>query len=288
MAIPRLAAYPMPSVEQFPENRVMWQAEPHRAALLVHDMQDYFLDFYDTQAAPIPQLMSNIRHLIDACDAAGIPVYYTAQPAIQPEADRALLNEFWGPGLPARPERVGIAAALSPRPEHHVLDKWRYSAFIRSDFEQQLKASGRDQLIVCGIYAHIGCQTTCVDAFMRDIQPIMVGDALADFSPEWHQQALQYVAQRAGVVSSTRQVLSALGAGLPQSLEMLHQTISQLLAVPVSDFTPEDNLLDMGLDSIRLMSLVERWKRSGAELSFVQLAEEPTLNHWWQLLQGAR
>jgi bifunctional isochorismate lyase / aryl carrier protein len=112
--------------------------------------------------------------------------------------------------LPARPERAGVIAALAPRKQDTVLVKWRYSAFVRSDFLERLRAQGRNQIMVCGVYAHIGCQVTCVDAFMRDIQPILVGDALADFSAERHAQALDYVAQRAGVVRSTEDVIASL------------------------------------------------------------------------------
>lgn len=288
MAIPRIATYAMPAVADFPANRVQWHAEPKRAALLIHDMQQYFLDFYDTTAAPIPQLVANALRLRESCDAAGIPVFYTAQPAVQPAADRALLNEFWGPGLPAKPEGAPIIAELAPRAHHTVLDKWRYSAFVRSDLLERLRAQGRDQLIVCGVYAHIGCQVTCVDAFMRDIQPILVGDALADFGPERHAQALDYVAQRAGSVWSTEQVLAALGMGLPASIDALHAEVAKLLEMPQTELAPEDNLLDAGLDSIRLMTLLERWKRGGAQLSFVQLAEQPTIAHWWTLLPGSR
>ncbi|MFD2405602.1 phosphopantetheine-binding protein [Azorhizophilus paspali] len=58
--------------------------------------------------------------------------------------------------------------------------------------------------------------------------------------------------------------------------------------MPASDFNVEDNLLDFGLDSIRLMSLLEGWKRAGAQVSFVQVAEQPTLAHWWSLLSEGR
>lgn len=292
MAIPRIASYPMPGPEAFPANRVAWQADPARAALLIHDMQEYFLDFFDPLAEPIPSLIANTLRLRAAADAAGMPVYYTAQPPVQPAADRALLNEFWGPGLPARPERAPIVAELAPAAHHTVLDKWRYSAFVRSDLLERLQAQGRDQLIVCGVYAHIGCQVTCVDAFMRDIQPILVGDALADFGPERHAQALDYVAQRAGSVWTTEQVLAALQPrrqdALPADIEALREEVAKLLEIPAEELALDDNLLYAGLDSIRLMTLLERWKRTGLELSFVQLAQEASLLQWWALLCDAR
>ena len=62
-----------------------------------------------------------------------------------------------------------------------------------------MKAWGRDQLIVTGIYAHIGCMTTALVAFMNDIQAFLVRDAVADFSAEDHAMAVRYVSQRCGV-----------------------------------------------------------------------------------------
>ena len=47
MAIPRIASYPMPQSQHFPRNKVNWSLDPGRAVLLVHDLQQYFLDFYD-------------------------------------------------------------------------------------------------------------------------------------------------------------------------------------------------------------------------------------------------
>jgi bifunctional isochorismate lyase/aryl carrier protein len=288
MSIPRIPSYALPAAAELPANRVQWRADASRAALLIHDMQDYFLDFYDCSMSPVPEVVAAILRLRQACDALGIPVFYTAQPAVQPAEDRALLTEFWGPGLPARPERAGIHAPLAPAPHHVVLDKWRYSAFLRSDLQERLKAAGRTQLIVCGIYAHIGCQVSCVDAFMRDIQPIMVADAVADFSASQHAQALEYVSQRAGSVWRADEVLAQLGFALPASLAALSGEVAQVLEVPAETLDPHENLLDAGLDSIRIMSLLERWKRAGARLSFVDLAGQPTLAGWWALMPGAR
>lgn len=285
MAIPKISSYPMPA--EFPANRVSWQPDAKRAVVLIHDMQDYFLDFYDQDAAPIPELIANTRRVLDIAEKLGIPVVYTAQTPEQTLQQRGLLQDMWGPGLVARPERKEIVAALAPVPQDRVLAKWRYSAFARTGLLGLMQQQSRDQLIICGVYAHIGCMMSACDAFMQDIQAFFVGDALADFSEKEHQMALDYVAQRCGVTSSAEALIKALQRSrLPASAEELRQIVADSLQMPASDLQPEDNLLDWGLDSIRVMSLLEGWRRAGADLSFAALAERPTMAAWWALLAG--
>lgn len=295
MTIPRIASYPMPTVTAFPTNRVNWQVQPERAVLLIHDMQRYFLNFFDTQQPPIPDLLHNIAALRQACQTQGIPVLYTAQPAEQSEAERGLLSDFWGPGLGAYPSQAAIAASLAPDERDHVLVKWRYSAFQRTDLQSRLQREGRDQLILCGVYAHIGCLLTACEAFMSDIQTFFVGDAVADFSLEYHHIAMNYVAQRCGMALSSQTMLAMLSqvpdAGYrSQELspvavtQTLQQQLGELLQQPPQQVGVEENLLDWGLDSIRLMSLVETWRHKGAEVSFADLAEQPTIAAWTRLL----
>ena len=46
MAIPKLTSYSLPAAAELPANKVKWTLEPQRAALLIHDMQAYFLNFW--------------------------------------------------------------------------------------------------------------------------------------------------------------------------------------------------------------------------------------------------
>ncbi|WP_344914752.1 isochorismatase family protein [Streptosporangium oxazolinicum] len=206
MALPQIAPYPLPGEDDLPENRVSWRPEPSRAILLVHDMQNYFLAPFAAGAPPLTGLIANIGLLRDACAGLGIPVVYSMQPSGQSRHERGLLQDFWGSGIPGLRESE-IVASLLPAESDILLTKWRYSAFHRTDLRARMEAMGRDQIIVCGVYAHIGCLMTACDAFMQDLQPFLVADAVADFSPEHHTMALTYAAQRCAVTVATRGLL---------------------------------------------------------------------------------
>ena len=290
MAIPKLNAYALPAAQEIPTSKVSWPFEPQRAALLIHDMQDYFVNFWGDNCAMMEQVIANIAALRQFCKQQGIPVYYTAQPKDQSDADRALLNDMWGPGLNKHPEQQQVVAALAPDADDTVLVKWRYSAFHRSPLEQTLKETGRDQLIITGVYAHIGCMTTATDAFMRDIKPFMVADALADFSREEHLMALNYVAGRAGRVVMTAELLPQQeSADVPASKEALRALVLPLLDQSDAPYD-DDNLIDYGLDSVRMMALAARWRKVHGDIDFVMLAKNPSIDAWWALLsrEGAR
>ncbi|GAA4972214.1 phosphopantetheine-binding protein [Actinoplanes utahensis] len=75
---------------------------------------------------------------------------------------------------------------------------------------------------------------------------------------------------------------------LPTSAGELHEQIAQVIDEPADSFGPDDDLMDVGLDSIRLMILVERWRSGGMHLGFVELAEQPTVNGWWALMTAQK
>jgi isochorismate hydrolase len=199
--IPPIEPYPLPSVADLPGNTAQWTVDPDRAALLVHDMQRYFLrPFPPTVRDP---LVHNAARLRGLASTQGIPVAYTAQPGGMTEESRGLLRDFWGPGMRVDPVDREVVEPLAPGPDDAVFTKWRYSAFFRSGLHEWLREHGRDQLVVCGVYAHVGVLMTAVEAFSNDIQPFLAADAVADFSAEYHWLAVEYAARRCAVVATT-------------------------------------------------------------------------------------
>ena len=203
--IPAIAPYDLPTRQSLPVNLVDWTPVPDRAVLVIHDMQRFFL-------RPLPDplrtgLVHNATQLRKRAASLGLPIAYSAQPGGMTPKERGLLADFWGPGMDTSVEDREVVQELAPVEGDWLLTKRRYSAFFRSDLLQRLRAAGRDQLVLCGVYAHVGVLATAIDAFSHDIQVFLAADAVADFSAEKHRLALDYVAQRCGVVMMSDQVL---------------------------------------------------------------------------------
>jgi isochorismate hydrolase len=204
--IPPIEPYPLPARNALPANLARWSPRPERAVLLIHDMQRYFLK-------PLPDplrgaVVHNAAQLRKQCAALDVPLAYTMQPGSMSERQRGLLKDFWGPGMRAEPADREVVPELAPGPDDRTFTKWRYSAFFNSDLLDWMRDSHRDQLILCGVYAHVGVLATALDAYTHDIQTFLAADALGDFSAYHHRFTLDYVAQRCGMVVPAGEVFT--------------------------------------------------------------------------------
>ncbi|MGW0533443.1 phosphopantetheine-binding protein [Streptomyces sp. NPDC003032] len=71
----------------------------------------------------------------------------------------------------------------------------------------------------------------------------------------------------------------------PLTLDQLRADVADVLGEDPADIPADENLVDYGLDSVRLMTLLGRWRRDhGVTASFADLAEEPALEKWVPVL----
>ncbi|WP_129260765.1 phosphopantetheine-binding protein [Streptomyces sp. M3] len=71
------------------------------------------------------------------------------------------------------------------------------------------------------------------------------------------------------------------------SAERIRADVAELIGCDPTEIEPEENLTDLGLDSVRTMVLIDRWRAAGAaSLEYADLAEQPELAHWTELLTG--
>ncbi len=68
------------------------------------------------------------------------------------------------------------------------------------------------------------------------------------------------------------------------SRDEIRATVAAQLGCPAADIADDDNLIQLGLNSIRMIALAGGWRKRGADITFAQLADSPTVGSWHTLL----
>src|SRR5690242_17685383 len=157
MGLPAVTSYPMPAISAVPVSPPPSAIDPSRAALLIHDVQNHFVDAFPAECSPVVELIDNISTLRELAGTLGTPVVFSAEPAPREPDMPGVANGIWGPAdRGPGPDAAGIVGQLAPRTGEHVLINTRHNAFLRSHLGRLLRSTGRDQLILCGVRAHLG------------------------------------------------------------------------------------------------------------------------------------
>jgi bifunctional isochorismate lyase/aryl carrier protein len=64
----------------------------------------------------------------------------------------------------------------------------------------------------------------------------------------------------------------------------IRRDVAELLYVAPEELNDGEDLFAAGLDSVRILVLVEQWRAAGLEVTFTELAEWGTLGAWLALL----
>jgi bifunctional isochorismate lyase/aryl carrier protein len=181
---------------------------PERSALLVVDMQDYFLRPDSHAFLPsAPAIIPIILNLAAAYKKAGRPVIYTRHAN---RADDAGQMAVWWRELLTTDHPLGSIAAALAAPADAVLEKSQYDAFFHTDFEARLRQSGTRQLAITGVTTHLCCESTARSAFARGFAVFMAIDGTATLNRELHIASLRALAHGCAVPVLASNLLAAL------------------------------------------------------------------------------
>jgi isochorismate hydrolase len=171
-----------------------------KAALLILDMQAYFLDGKSHAFVPdAPAIVSGLAGLARRFGAAGRPVISTRHS--NTAGDAGMMEVWWGDLLePGSPE-----AALEPILEElstDIVAKTQYDAFYKTDLERIIRATGTEQLAVTGVMTHLCVETTARAAFVRGFAVFIPADGTAAYNREYHASTLLNLSHGAAAITT--------------------------------------------------------------------------------------
>ena len=198
--------------------------DPAKTALVVVDMQDYFVKEGMPSFTPDAQAVTpNINRLAEALrNTGGLVVWIqTLAPedpndwANRAEATRAESWEARRELLSRNGAGFAIHESCDVRETDAVAIKIRYSAFIPYpwEFDDLLKAKGIDTILITGVATSTCCESTARDGSMWGYRTIMVADGNADVSERLHGNPLGKFLIAFGDVQTSDQLIYKLAIG---------------------------------------------------------------------------
>ncbi|MBN1537257.1 MAG: isochorismatase family protein [Anaerolineales bacterium] len=161
---------------------------PERSALLILDMQAYFL--HEPSHAYIPSatsILAGINALIRVYGERNLPVFFTRH--INTTHDAGLMAGWWRELI----VEENPLSEIDPRVQHangKIIKKSRYDAFYDTPLESLLRTQDILQVVICGVMTHLCCETTARSAFMRGFEVFFTIDGTATYNEAFHRAAL--------------------------------------------------------------------------------------------------
>lgn len=147
--------------------------------LVVIDAQNGFVN--ENSRVVVPR----IKNLIQECTPRGIPIVFTRFINTPGSPFETLID--W-PHVTSEPE-IDIVSELEDLAQE-IVNKHFYSAFS-DNFDRLVQDRAWKTLIICGIATESCVLKTAVDAFERNLRPIVITDACAsDAGAESHEAGL--------------------------------------------------------------------------------------------------
>ncbi len=191
-----------------PYNTCPMELNTGRAALLIVDMQMYFLD-ESSHACMYSGLavLPHIKRLIERFREAGRPVIFTRHAHSPDGGDLGIMGQWWSDMCIEGSPESEIHPNIAPRPEERVILKQRYSAFYNTDLEAALQDQNIEDVVICGVMTNLCCETTARDAFIRDYRVFFPADGTGSANEEMHLATLMNLAYGFAKITTVDEII---------------------------------------------------------------------------------
>jgi bifunctional isochorismate lyase/aryl carrier protein len=181
---------------------------PEKAALLVLDLQEYFLQADSHAFIPsAPAILPGISKLIAAFKNMDHPIVITRH--INTSKDAGMMAKWWRDLInPKNARSHNITINNTPKPIY--INKTQYDAFYRTALKDKLHELKIEQVIICGVMTHLCCETTARSAFMRGFEVFFTVDGTATYNEELHRASLLTLSHGFAVPVLIEELLAAM------------------------------------------------------------------------------
>lgn len=187
-----------------PFNQHQMKLCKEKSALLVIDMQEFFLDpespsFTCGGLAILPK----IKELIELFRKENRPVIYTRH-VHHPDRIDAGIMEWWWEGMCVEGSLESeVHSDIAPLANEKIILKHRYSSFYNTDLETILRCLKIEDLVITGIMTNMCCESTARDAYYRDYKVFFPADGTGSITEEMHLASLLNLAFGFAYITTT-------------------------------------------------------------------------------------
>jgi nicotinamidase-related amidase len=177
-----------------------WKLHPGKAALLVLDMQNYFLDPASHAFTPsAPAVLPNVKKLILMAQKCNMNIIFTRH--VNDSVNAGRMGRWWRDMIIENSYESEIYKTVrlydgktvggyedktAGRYDCKIITKDQYDAFYNTDLEEYLRSKNVEQVIISGLLANLCCETTARSAFVRGFEVFFPVDATAAYNRDFH------------------------------------------------------------------------------------------------------
>ncbi len=193
----------------FREKHNIAKLKPEKTALLIIDMQDFFLNEQSHAHVPSMQaIVPKLKNLQDHFLQNNLTVIQTKHSNTIEDAGQMM--SWWGAILMPSDPMVRIIPELADS-RIPVISKSQYDAFCKTDLEHRLRNDGIEQVIISGVMTHLCCESTARAAFFKGFDVFFIIDGVATYNEQFHFNSLYNLAHGFATMILSDEILSSRG-----------------------------------------------------------------------------